>query len=637
MACYVRHSVLSFTKVLPESQQFPMRFNQPFLWIGLLALLGMLCSQPTWISESLAQEDDATADSAAADNEQESRSIRRIGDIQREDNEQWSPGLPTFNRPATQPVQAELASPSPDAAINAQLIEALNALAINPDDANAGASIEQAMQLLEERVVSELAAGNDTGAAAYIGTLAELDPNRPGLIAAQNQLQQFRQTGALQVRFDEALAAEQLLTPEGTSARDILAEMETASVDAEVLAGNRKQLQQALLQQSSTAANTADFELANTWLTEAAAILSDEAIGTQRDSLQQTQDNYLTQLQTSVITSIDAGEYDAAEAGILELIALGTDDATVNGLRNSLQDARLYSGLVPGQTFRDSYANGNQEGPVMMVLPAGDFLMGSSSDQQGARENESPQHRVTFARGFALSQREITVAEFEVFVVSNGYRTQAERANESSIYDVDTGRMRPARVNWRNSFDGGTADPDDPVMHVSWNDAAAYASWLSDITQRSYRLPSEAEMEYAIRAGTGTTYWWGDGSPDVDAVENVTGFNDVSTTRRRWNDGFRGYGDGYWGPAPVAQMSANRFGLFDSNGNLKEWTADCWHSNYNRAPDDGSAWINPGCESRVVRGADWSSTPNLSRSATRISARASTRGARVGIRVARDL
>ena len=241
---------------------------------------------------------------------------------------------------------------------------------------------------------------------------------------------------------------------------------------------------------------------------------------------------------------------------------------------------------------------------------------------------------------FYLDKYLVTVKNFRRFIEATNYITDAENFGDSAVYNFNTlGWSLVKGAYWEYPFGENTPKAIDnhPVTHISWNDANAYVNWLSDTTERNYRLPSESEMEYAIRGGTETNYWWGNDAPSNDKVENVTGFNDVSSTRRRWNDGFRGYGDGYWGPAPVAEMSANRFGLFDINGNLKEWTADCWHSNYNRAPTDGSAWVNPGCETRVVRGADWSSTPELSYSAIRISSRASSRGARVGIRIARDL
>ena len=136
--------------------------------------------------------------------------------------------------------------------------------------------------------------------------------------------------------------------------------------------------------------------------------------------------------------------------------------------------------------------------------------------------------------------------------------------------------------------------------------------------------------------GKATKYWWGDGTP-TRVVENVTGQGDESRSRRQWETYFKGYTDRYWGPAPVASFEANPFGLFDIGGNVAEWVDDCWHDSYLRAPADGSAWVNPGCNLRVVRGGFWASSPNQARSAYRNSAKPDHRGARVGFRIARDL
>jgi formylglycine-generating enzyme required for sulfatase activity len=185
-------------------------------------------------------------------------------------------------------------------------------------------------------------------------------------------------------------------------------------------------------------------------------------------------------------------------------------------------------------------------------------------------------------------------------------------------------------------YEGRKAGDDEPVIHVSWNDAVAYTRWLARGTGKAYRLPSEAEFEYAVRGGKRTRYWWGDGAPD-QPVENLTGELDVSRSQRQWSSYFEGYGDRHWGPAPVASFEPNPFGLHDIGGNVAEWVLDCWHDTYLRAPADGSAWINPGCKLRVVRGGYWASSPDHSRSAFRTSAFPERHDARIGFRIARDL
>jgi formylglycine-generating enzyme required for sulfatase activity len=175
-----------------------------------------------------------------------------------------------------------------------------------------------------------------------------------------------------------------------------------------------------------------------------------------------------------------------------------------------------------------------------------------------------------------------------------------------------------------------------PVIHVSWRDARAYANWLAERTGLGYRLPTEAEFEYALRARSQSRYWWGERSPETP-LENLTGDADLSPNGANWSVAFARYSDGHWGPAPVGSFPANPFGLHDMAGNVMEWTEDCWHDSFVRAPSDGSAWVNPGCGERVIRGGSWSSTPEMSRSAYRLAGSETSNDIRVGFRVARDL
>jgi formylglycine-generating enzyme required for sulfatase activity len=192
------------------------------------------------------------------------------------------------------------------------------------------------------------------------------------------------------------------------------------------------------------------------------------------------------------------------------------------------------------------------------------------------------------------------------------------------------------QASWQDDYAGNKAAADLPVVNISWNDAEAYANWLSQRTGKTYRLPNESEFEYALRGGTTTRYWWGDGTP-TKPVENLTGSGDRSRSGRHWSNAFRGYNDGYWGPAPVMSFAANPFGLYDINGNVSEWVQDCWHESYVRSPSDGSAWLNPGCSAHVVRGGSWGSSPVQVTSAYRQGTDGSARSGRVGFRVVREL
>ena len=330
---------------------------------------------------------------------------------------------------------------------------------------------------------------------------------------------------------------------------------------------------------------------------------------------------------------------DLASASMLieQARVLGAAPERVALFEQRRANASLYASFQPGDHFSDGFVNRSGEGPELVVVPIGEFQMGSPEGEVGRVAAEGPQHLVRITRPFALARAEITVAAFRRFVQESKYQTDAERIGSSSFYDERTGRIaKRDGISWQNDYQGGRAKSSEPVVHVSWNDANAYATWMGSVTGKRYRLPTEAEFEYALRAGTTTAYWWGDGAP-TSIVGNLTGQRDRSRSDRSWGKSFANYRDGYWGPSPVARFEANPFGTFDMGSNVSEWVEDCWHPNYLRAPDDGSAWVNRGCTRRTVRGGSWGSDPEQARSAYRLGVTAETRSARVGFRVARDL
>jgi formylglycine-generating enzyme required for sulfatase activity len=248
-------------------------------------------------------------------------------------------------------------------------------------------------------------------------------------------------------------------------------------------------------------------------------------------------------------------------------------------------------------------------------------------------------HKVEIESAFAVSQNEITVQQFGEFIQETSYKTDAENNKSSRVYDIITGRMKSkSRVKWHHDYLGKRASDKDPVIHVSWNDANAYILWLNQKTNLNFRLLSEAEFEYVLRAGSYTLYPWGDGSP-AQVIENITGKLDKTRNNKLigWKEGFSQYNDGYWGPAPVASFIPNQFKLNDIAGNVMEWVADCWHDSYTRAPKNGQAWVNPGCESKVIRGGSWSSAPEEFEPSHRFKAENDFTDPRLGFRVALDL
>ncbi len=321
----------------------------------------------------------------------------------------------------------------------------------------------------------------------------------------------------------------------------------------------------------------------------------------------------------------------------------------INSMRSQITNTELYGGFERGQLFSDLLTDQSQAtagarvadrapmtGPQLRVLPIGSFVMGSPENEVGRVAAEGPQRELRLALGFALSVSEITVAQFASFIAETAYETDADRLGSSIVYDETNGRMVVLeKANWRSDYLGKRALDNMPVIHVSYSDAVEYALWLSRASGKRYRLPSEAEFEYAMRGDTDTPYWWGTGAPKSIA-ENLTGKNDKSESGRSWSAGFAEYADQFWGPAPIQSFLPNGFGLQDIAGNVSEWTADCWHESYARAPLDFSAWENPGCAQRVVRGGSWGSAPAESRSASRSSFISTHRSAKIGFRVLRE-
>jgi formylglycine-generating enzyme required for sulfatase activity len=242
------------------------------------------------------------------------------------------------------------------------------------------------------------------------------------------------------------------------------------------------------------------------------------------------------------------------------------------------------------------------QGPQLVVIPAGEFTMGSPASEVDRGTFEYPQHRVVIAHPFAIGKYDITFEQWDACVADGG-----------------CGGYRPDDQGWgRGSL---------PVMNVSWFDAKAYVDWLSHKTGKTYRLPSEAEWEYAARAGTSTAFWWGGAaSHDYANYGADQCCKGLAAGRDRWE-----------GTSPVGSLPANAFGLFDMSGNVMQYVDDCWHPKYDGAPADGSAWNEDRCGMRILRGGAWNSVPGFMRSADRIWILANSRYNLMGFRVARSL
>lgn len=397
----------------------------------------------------------------------------------------------------------------------------------------------------------------------------------------------------------------------------------------------------ALIRRAEAAADGDDYDSAAYWLDEAGRVRPGfDTVSDARERiamLRATRVNGLRDAGTAELgTPTAAGLRRAREklAQLLRIAALG--DPAVMELRTRIETAAHYGVFRPGQTFTDALSNGGR-GPQMVVVPHGAFRMGSNQGEPDSTEAERPARNIRFDRGIAISRTEVTVAEFRRFVNATQYRARATRRGYSTIYDERSGNfVRAGNVDWRSDYVGRPATENMPVLHISAGDAVRYAEWLSEQTGQRYRLPSEAEFEYVLRAGSQSRYPWGDGAPPPRAG-NFTGAMDISPSGRRWSNAFAGYGDGAWGPTTVGSYEPNRWGVHDLAGNVSEWVDDCWHSNFRRAPRDGRPWVNPGCRNQVIRGGSWASSPAHTRSAWRQSTDVNNTSARVGFRLVREI
>lgn len=245
--------------------------------------------------------------------------------------------------------------------------------------------------------------------------------------------------------------------------------------------------------------------------------------------------------------------------------------------------------LKPGQSFKECAS----DCPDMIVVPAGQFTMGSAVTEPGHDWSEGPLHTVTIGRRFAVSKYEVTFADWDACAKYGNCRDLGMEADQAHY----------------------------PVYSITWSEAQDYAAWFSRMTGKKYRLLTEAEYEYAARSGTESAYPWGNLVGKANADCNGCG--------TQWDNKE---------PAPVGSFAANGFGLYDMSGNVWQWTSDCWHANYEGAPTEDSAWIAGGdCKVRVARGGSFVSYPEFVRCAARWGFPVSTHRDSIGFRLARTL
>ncbi|WP_446830788.1 formylglycine-generating enzyme family protein [Candidatus Foliamicus sp.] len=251
---------------------------------------------------------------------------------------------------------------------------------------------------------------------------------------------------------------------------------------------------------------------------------------------------------------------------------------------------------LPGDEFQEC-----EHCPRMLVVPPGEFVMGTEGGEVG--RPDGPPHLVRIARPFAIGKFEVTNREFAAFVADSGYETTPPCA----VRDGD-GWLLHSEAHWTDLRTGQAYQPEHPVACVNWLDARAYVAWLAEKTGQPYRLPSEAEWEYAARGDASGRFAWGDDPLAACAYANVYDISAQAAHGYSWQAA--DCDDGFAKLAPVGRLQANGFGLHDVAGNLWEWVEDCYEAPYPaHIPADGSAYSPlPGqCENRSVRGGSWTS------------------------------
>ncbi len=284
---------------------------------------------------------------------------------------------------------------------------------------------------------------------------------------------------------------------------------------------------------------------------------------------------------------------------------------------------------APGDVFRDCDAC-----PEMIVLPAGQFVMGTPGARTpaGVAAAEADATVITVARGFALGRVEVTRGQFARFITASGHEPRLG----CRTWEPTLGRFgENARRGWQDPATPAAPTEDHPVTCLSFDDAQSYVKWLAAETGERYRLPSEAEWEYAARAGGRTARPWGDAAAEGCEQANTYDLTSDAVFHLGWP--LAGCRDGYPDLAPAGSLAPNAFGLHDLIGNVREWVQDCATGSFVGRPSDATAWEWLGCGLRVQRGGSWLTPPEESRSARRHAAPPSDRADDVGFRVARDL
>ena len=307
------------------------------------------------------------------------------------------------------------------------------------------------------------------------------------------------------------------------------------------------------------------------------------------------------------------GKLTTSWVGIVSLPIIASGLLCVNLFCAVAAASDLYS---VGERFRDCSVC-----PEMVVVPGGDFVMGSPSQEVGRTQHESPQHKVLVPKSFAIALYETKISEWKSCV--------SEGACDLGGHAQSEGGSKVGWREWKRTH---------PAVEISWDDSKKYVAWLTSKTAFEYRLPTEAEWEHAARGGTTEARFWDKLEGMACEFANLAGQNSCS--------------DGYEEGAPVGSYRANAFGLYDMLGNVAEWVEDCWYESYDGAPTDGRArtrvpdmasdgsadlYSVGDCNEKVYRGGDWHSALHEARSASRAGMSKQAKSKYIGLRIVRAL
>jgi sulfatase modifying factor 1 len=272
----------------------------------------------------------------------------------------------------------------------------------------------------------------------------------------------------------------------------------------------------------------------------------------------------------------------------------------------------------------------NSIGMKLKLIKPGTFLMGSPKEEQGRQDNEGPQHEVEITKAFYMGVYPVTRGQFAAFAKDAGYTTKAEIEGIGYGYNPFKKAFEDGKYSWQK-LDFKQTD-DHPVVEVTWNDVTAFCAWLSKKEGKKYELPTEAEWEYACRAGTQTRFWCGDTDASLKGNANIA---DASFKEKYPNGSWAvSWDDGYAFTSPVGSFKANPWGLYDMHGNVLQWCADYYDAKYYENSDKRDPLNSSKSDARVLRGGSWNDRVRRCRAAFRYGTAPGYRFDNDGFRVA---